>query len=57
MLKNFKSGYAVSGSDQTAKGETNDCVVRAIANACDVNYNQAHKYVADKFDRKKEKGS
>ena len=57
MLKNFKSGYAVSGSDQTAKGETNDCVVRAIANACDVNYNQAHKYVADKFDRKKGKGT
>ena len=57
MLKNFKSGYAVSGSDQTAKGETNDCVVRAIANACDVNYSQAHKYVADKFDRKKGKGT
>ena len=26
MLKNFKSGYAVSGSDQTAKVEKNDCV-------------------------------
>tara|TARA_R110000765_G_scaffold115690_1_gene208654 strand:- start:542 stop:1042 length:501 start_codon:yes stop_codon:yes gene_type:complete len=57
MLKNFESGYAVSGSDQTAKGETNDCVVRAIANACDVNYSQAHKYVADTFDRKKGKGT
>lgn len=57
MLKNFKSGYEVSGSNATAKKETNDCVVRAIANACDVNYNQAHKYVADKFDRKKGKGT
>ena len=57
MLKNFKSGYAVSGSDQTAKGETNDCVVRAIANACDVNYDQAHSYVADTFKRKKGEGT
>lgn len=57
MLKNFKSGYAISGSDQTAKGETNDCVVRAIANACDVNYSQAHKYVADTFNRKKGQGT
>ena len=57
MLKNFKSGYAVSGSDATAKVEKNDCVVRAIANACDVNYSQAHKYVADKFDRKKGGGT
>ncbi len=57
MLKNFKSGYAVSGSDQTAKGEANDCVVRAIANACDVNYSQAHKYVSTTFDRKKGKGT
>tara|TARA_R100000908_G_scaffold45645_1_gene22185 strand:+ start:37 stop:555 length:519 start_codon:yes stop_codon:yes gene_type:complete len=57
MLKNFKNGYAVSGSDQTAKGETKDCVVRAIANACDVNYAQAHKYVAETFDRKKGKGT
>ena len=57
MLKNFKSGYAVSGSDQTAKGEKNDCVVRAIANACDVNYSQAHKYVAETFNRKKGEGT
>ena len=57
MLKNFKSGYAVSGSDATAKVEKNDCVVRAIANACDVNYSQAHKYVTDTFDRKKGGGT
>ena len=57
MLKNFKNGYAVSGSNETAKQEKNDCVVRAIANACDVNYDQAHKYVAETFDRKKGKGT
>ena len=57
MLKNFENGYAVSGSSEIAKTEKNDCVVRAIANACDVNYEQAHKYVADTFDRKKGKGT
>ena len=57
MLKNFKNGYAISGSDQTAKGEKNDCVVRAIANACGVNYAQAHKYCAEQFGRKKGKGT
>ena len=57
MLKNFENGYAVSGSSEVAKGEKNDCVVRAIANACDVNYDQAHKYVAETFDRKKGKGT
>ena len=57
MLKNFENGYEVSGSSEVAKREKNDCVVRAIANACDVNYSQAHKYVAKKFDRKKGKGT
>jgi len=57
MLKNFENGYEVSGSSEIAKREKNDCVVRAIANACDVNYNQAHKYVAEKFNRKKGKGT
>ena len=53
MLKNFKSGYEVSGSSSTAKGEKNDCVVRAVANSFDVNYEQAHTFVADKFKRRK----
>ena len=57
MLKNFENGYAVSGSSEIAKREKNDCVVRAIANACDVNYEQAHKYVTDTFNRKKGKGT
>ena len=57
MLKNFKNGYQVSGSSEIAKGEKNDCVVRAVANACDVSYAQAHKYCKDTFDRKKGKGT
>ena len=57
MLKNFKNGYQVSGSSEIAKTEKNDCVVRAVANACDVNYAQAHKYVSETFDRKKGKGT
>ena len=57
MLKNFKNGYAVSQKNETARSEKNDCVVRAVANACDVNYDQAHKYVADTFGRKKGQGT
>ena len=57
MLKNFKNGYQVSGSSEIAKSEKNDCVVRAIANACDVNYEQAHQYCINTFDRKKGKGT
>ena len=57
MLKNFKNGYAVSGSSEAAIGEKNDCAVRAIANACEVNYEQAHQYCVETFDRKKGKGT
>tara|TARA_R100001509_G_scaffold165207_1_gene145753 strand:- start:929 stop:1432 length:504 start_codon:yes stop_codon:yes gene_type:complete len=57
MLKNFKNGYAVCGNDETAKREKNDCVVRAIANACDINYEQAHAFVKEKFGRKDGQGT
>lgn len=57
MLKNFRNGYAISGSSEIAKREKNDCVVRAVANACEVNYDQAHKYVKDTFGRKKGQGT
>lgn len=39
-----------------AKGENNDCVVRAFASAFDVEYKVAHKTVADLFKRKNGKG-
>ena len=57
MLKNFKNGYAVAQGSNVAKGEKNDCVVRAVANACGVDYNEAHKFVGETFDRKKGKGT
>ena len=57
MLKNFKNGYAVAQGSNVAKGEKNDCVVRAVANACGVDYNEAHKFVGETFDRKKGQGT
>ncbi len=57
MLKNFKSGYEVSGSSETARTEKNDCMVRAVANSFSVNYDQAHSFVADKFKRVKGNGT
>ena len=53
MLKNFKSGYEVSGSNETAKTEKNDCVVRAVANSFDIDYDQAHSFVRVEFKRVK----
>ena len=47
----------MSQKSETARNEKNDCVVRAVANACDVNYDQAHKYVTDTFGRKKGQGT
>ena len=57
MLKNFKNGYAVGEGSNTAKLEKNDCVVRAVANACGIDYDQAHKFVGETFDRKKGQGT
>ena len=57
MLKNFKNGYEVSGKSETAKREKNDCAVRAIANACNVNYEQAHAWVKKSFNRKDGQGT
>lgn len=57
MLKNFKSAYEVSNKSEIAKNEKNDCVVRAIANAFKVNYDMAHVFVKENFDRKDGKGT
>ena len=57
MLKNFRNGYEVSGKSETAKREKNDCAVRAVANACNVNYEQAHAWVKDAFGRQDGKGT
>ena len=57
MLQNFKNGYEVSEKSEIAKKEKNDCVVRALANAFEVNYNMAHVFVSKRFNRKKGKGT
>ena len=49
--KVFKDGYAVSSSI-LAKSEKNDCVVRACANAFEIDYDQAHSFVKKRFNRK-----
>jgi len=46
-------GYKTS---KLAASETNDCVVRAIASAFDITYNQSHKLCAEKMNRKSRKG-
>jgi len=53
----FSNGYEVTKDSKKAKGETNDCVVRAIANACEVSYDEAHKVTKEVFKRKDRKGT
>jgi NurA-like 5'-3' nuclease len=47
-------GYTESS---IAKGETKDCVVRAFASSFEVNYDFAHRYVADVFKRTPREGT
>ena len=53
------TGNAIKGYNESnlAKGETNDCVVRAFASSFEVSYDYAHKYVANEFGRKPRKGT
>ena len=57
MLKNFKNGYEVSNGNVIAKGEKNDCFVRAVANAFNIDYTQAHGFVKAKFNRRDRLGT
>jgi len=45
---------AIKGYSESviAKGETNDCVVRAFASSFEVPYDVAHKFIAEEFKRK-----
>jgi hypothetical protein len=40
-----------------AKGESNDCVVRAFASSFEVEYDVAHKFVAEQFSRQPNRGT
>jgi hypothetical protein len=53
------TGIAIKGYSESviARGETNDCVVRAFASSFDVSYDKAHKYVKEKFGRKDRQGT
>lgn len=49
VIKGYSDSYI-------AKSENNDCVVRAIATACDMDYDSAHKFTRETFKRKNKKG-
>ena len=57
ILQNFQNGYNVSNGSLLAKGEKNDCIVRAIANAFNVCYDTAHGFAADVLKRKARRGT
>lgn len=49
----FKNGYAaISENSKSNKGETNDCVVRAVMNSFNVEYDKAHKWCSSKLSRR-----
>ena len=53
------TGTAIKGYSDSliARGETNDCVVRAFASSFEVSYDYAHKFVKEKFGRKDRQGT
>jgi len=55
-LENFKNGYSVTNGSLLAKGEKNDCSVRAVANAFNVTYDVAHEFCSNELGRKAKRG-
>ncbi len=58
-MKSIRSSEHITGYNESsiAKGETNDCVVRAIASTFGLPYDVSHKFVADEFGRQNRKGT
>jgi hypothetical protein len=58
-MKNICSADHIIGYNESAiaKGERNDCVVRAVASTFGLEYNIAHRFVAEEFGRKPRKGT
>jgi hypothetical protein len=58
-MKSICSADHIIGYNEsiTAKGERNDCVVRAMASTFGLSYDVAHKFVADEFEREPRKGT
>ena len=48
---------AITENDVKAKGEQNDCMVRAVMNAFQVSHDTAHEFVAKEFNRETGKGT
>ena len=55
--KVFKNGYKVAKGSEIAKNEENDCIVRAIANSFEIDYDSAHSFAKSKLGRKDKKGT
>ncbi len=58
-MKSIGSADHIIGYNESAiaKGEKNDCVVRAIASTFGLKYDVAHKFVANEFRREPRKGT
>lgn len=58
-MKSICSADHIIGYNESAiaKGEKNDCVVRAVASTFNLKYDVAHKFVADEFGREPRKGT
>jgi len=56
-MKFVVGSAAIQDTDKKAKGENNDCFVRAVMNACQVSYDEAHELVASRFGRESGKGT
>jgi hypothetical protein len=54
---NSSNGIKNYENSVIAKGETNDCVVRAFASAFEIDYDEAHNIVETIFKRKPKKGT
>jgi hypothetical protein len=57
MHKTSKDYIKNYQDSKIAKGETNDCVVRALASTFDMTYDEAHSIAKEKFGRKDRDGT
>ena len=58
MTKTLIATNSIKGYNESkiAKTEHNDCSVRAIANAFDIEYDKAHKFLTEKYNRPNKRG-
>ena len=58
MIKTLTAKTSIKGYNKSkiAKTEHNDCSVRAVANAFDIEYDKAHKFISEKYNRPNKRG-